>query len=178
MGVAVQSVACLANTWKCFATEDSKIEATLEIHAKVLRSSATQATCAQALVIWHSASLAQFSLRCYQRVERCQWAQRSPEEQTEHTTEVRTFKTATIISTQLAPSANRNIAFAAARCARHTLHRVTRSRCAHRAIVSVCPTHSFASRSSQQTFCPQPSVCCRPRCVALNIVTSSLYKLT
>ena len=54
MDVAVQSVACHVNTWKYFETpEGSKIEPTPEIHAKVLRSSATQATCAQALVIWH-----------------------------------------------------------------------------------------------------------------------------
>ena len=73
MDVAVQSVACHVNTWKCFATpEDFKIEPTPEIHAKVLRSSATQATWAQALVIWHVISLAQFSLRCCQLVERCQ----------------------------------------------------------------------------------------------------------
>ena len=73
MDVAVHSVACHVNTWKCFATpEDSKIESTPEIHATVLRSSATQATCAPALVTWHVISLAQFSLRCSQRVERCQ----------------------------------------------------------------------------------------------------------
>ena len=72
MDVAVQSVACHVHTWKCFATpEGSKIEPTPEIHAKVLRSSATQATCAQALVIWHVISFPQFSLRCCQRVERC-----------------------------------------------------------------------------------------------------------
>ena len=127
----MQSVACHVNTWKCFAApEDSKIEPTPEIHAKVLRSWATQATCAQALVIWHVISLAQFSLRCYQRVKRCQSleaVQRSPEEQTEHTLELRTVKTTTIISTQLAPIAHRIVAFAAARYARHTLHRLTRS---------------------------------------------------
>ena len=73
MDVAVQSVACHVNTWKCFATpEGSKIKPTSEIHAKVLRSSATQATCAQARVISHAISLVQFSLRCCQRVERCQ----------------------------------------------------------------------------------------------------------
>ena len=63
-------------------------------------------------------------------------------------------------------------------CARHTLRRLIRSRCAHRAVVLVCPTHSFASHFRQQASPPQPSVCCRPRCVALNTVTSSLYKLT
>ena len=73
MDVAVHRVACHVNTWKCFATpEDSKIEPTPEIHAKVLRSSATQATCAQALVIWNVFSFPQFSLRCCQRVERSQ----------------------------------------------------------------------------------------------------------
>ena len=117
----MQSVACHVNTRKCFAApEDSKIEPTPEIHAKVLRSSATQATCAQAPVIWHVISLAQFSLRCYQRVERCQSsiANAVPEEQTEHTLELRTVKTTTIISTQLAPIAHRIVAFDTERCAR------------------------------------------------------------
>ena len=49
-----------------------KSKPTPEIHAKVLRSSATQATCAQALVSWHVISFPQFSLRCCQRVERLQ----------------------------------------------------------------------------------------------------------
>ena len=176
MDVAVQSVACHVNTWKCFATpEDSKIEPTPEIHAKMLRSSATQATCAQALVIWHVISFPQFSLRCCQRVERCRSSIGGGTAVARGTNRAHN-------GSEDCQDCNDHIDSAGSNCTPHLCVRCRTLRWPHSASSDSASLRTSSNRlgvhSSQQTSRQQPSVCCRPRCVALNTVTSSLSKLT
>ena len=100
--------ACHVNKCKCFATpEDSKIEhnncdttqTAPEIHAKMVRSCATPATCVQASLIRHASrfliSLQDVAIGSSAATVPVEVAQLSPEDQTEHNKELKIETTAT-----------------------------------------------------------------------------------